>query len=65
MIFLQIDQIVNVISIKIFYVFEIYEIHLCGVYSTIYIKVVNGLGWVGSTHFYLAHGHNGLDIVDY
>ena len=29
------------------------------------IRVVNGLGRAGSTHFYLAQGHNGLGIMGY
>ena len=29
------------------------------------LRVVNGLGWAGPTHFYLAHGHNGLGIMGY
>ena len=29
------------------------------------LRVVNGPSRAGLAHFYLAHGHNGLDIMDY
>ena len=29
------------------------------------LRVVNGPGRAGQAHFYLAHGHNGLNIMDY